>query len=188
MMSTRSSASRPSPDQPSPRKVEENNWSHQADDRGTLKVPWPPACCRSCAGHPAAFAASGPRRPRRPGWRLARRLPSRVPHNATDDCLIHLVLACFLVFWLTSAINRIVKEPKPRRHHSYAAASPLVHRVSPIPSAGASCLLASHPGRRDRVSVTEGKLIVSTLVPGQIPEPLFTKKTGFFRTGTSAAV
>ncbi|MGA7498594.1 MAG: hypothetical protein WBX00_17845, partial [Isosphaeraceae bacterium] len=34
-------------------------------------------------------------------------------HNATDDCLIHLVLACFLVFWLTSAINRIVKEPKP---------------------------------------------------------------------------
>ncbi|MGB2607496.1 MAG: hypothetical protein WBC80_00880, partial [Isosphaeraceae bacterium] len=68
---------------------------------------------------------------------------------ATDDCLIHLVLACFLVFWLTSAINRIVKEPKP----GVIILTPLphlIHRVSPIPSAGASCLLASYPGRRDQ--------------------------------------
>ncbi|MGC1720672.1 MAG: hypothetical protein WA746_16960, partial [Isosphaeraceae bacterium] len=61
---------------------------------------------------------------------------------------------------------------------SYAAASPLVHRVSPIPSAGASCLLASHPGRRDQAPVTGGKLIVSTLDPPvKSPKPLFTKKT-----------
>jgi len=55
-------------------------------------------------------------------------------------------LLCFLVFWLTSAINRIVKEPT-RRHGNYAVASSSVHRGPPIPSAGSSCLLASRPGR-----------------------------------------
>src|SRR5208337_5611708 len=45
--------------------------------------PLPPACCRSCAGHPAAFAASGPRRPRRPG--MAARTPASLKGSSQRD-------------------------------------------------------------------------------------------------------
>ena len=67
------------------------------------------------AAHPAASAASGPRRPGVPGRRLARRLPSRVPHNATDEGSKKnphqsRLISLLLVFWLTSAIHRIFKE------------------------------------------------------------------------------
>ena len=103
---------------------------------------------------------------------LARRLPSRVPHNATDEGSKKnphqsRLSALLLVFWLTSAIHRIFKELNKATALFYVAASPkvqtfirswatshfdvaassIVHSSPPIPSAGASCLLASRPGR-----------------------------------------
>ena len=86
---------------------------------------------------------------------LARRLPSRVPHNATDEGSKKnphqsRLSALLLVFWLTSAIHRIFKERNQATSRFYVAASPRVHSSPPIPSAGASCLLASRPGRLDR--------------------------------------
>ena len=54
---------------------------------------------------------------------LARRLPSRVPHNATDEGSKKnphqsRLSALLLVFWLTSAIHRIFKEPLRQRLYS----------------------------------------------------------------------
>ena len=96
---------------------------------------------------------------------LARRLPSRVPHNATDEGSKKnphqsRLSALLLVFWLTSAIHRIFKERSQATSSFYVAASPKVQTFSrswatsrfdvaasskvrsspPIPSAGASCL------------------------------------------------
>ena len=102
--------------------------------------------------------------PEPPAMTTARRLPSRVPHNATDERFIHLVCACYLVFWLTSAINRIVKEqrfygvvrestPQP---HSLFTGPHRYHR--PVQAA------RRHPapaGTTRPQFLTEGKLILS---------------------------
>ncbi len=99
-----------------------------------------------------------------PAMTTARRLPSRVPHNATDERFIHLVCACYLVFWLTSAINRIVKEqllygvvrestPQP---HSLFTGPHRYHR--PVQAA------RRHPAPAGMIRpqfLAEGKLIVS---------------------------
>jgi hypothetical protein len=86
---------------------------------------------------------------------LARRLPSRVPHNATDEGSKKnphqsRLSALLLVVWLTSAIHRIFKERRRTTSSFDVAASPRAHPSPPIPSAGASCLVASRPGRLDR--------------------------------------
>ena len=49
------------------------------------------------AARPAALATSGPRRPGVPGRRLARRLPSRVPHMRDDEGSLPIASssACF---------------------------------------------------------------------------------------------
>src|SRR5208337_2710654 len=101
----------------------------------------------------------------------------------TRRMLPHPSRSCLLSRFLADECNQPnCQRAQTRRYYSYAAASPLVHRVSPIPSAGASCLLASHPGRRDQAPMTGGKLIVSTLDPPvKSPKPLFTKKNGFPR-------
>src|SRR5271167_4120523 len=126
MMSIRPQTSRPkAADQPSPRKVEEKNWSHQAGGSRAFALFRLPLAAGPVQAIPPLLRPPDHGDRGAPEWRLARRLPSRVPHNATDDSLIHLVLACFLVFWLTSAINRIVKEPKP----GVVILTPLPHRL-----------------------------------------------------------
>src|SRR5271166_1632678 len=95
---------------PSPRKVEEKKLVASSSDLKTQEPSTPrllPVLCWPSRDHgrPRTSETSTPAVDAH-----TRRLPSRVPHNATDELFIHLVLACFLVFWLTSAINRIVKE------------------------------------------------------------------------------
>ena len=98
---------------------------------------------------------------------FARRLPSRVPHNATDEGSKKnphqsRLSALLLVFWLTSAIHRIFKELDRATSSFYVAASPRVHPSPPIPSAGASCLLASRPGRLNRnPNLGDAELMIS---------------------------
>src|SRR5208282_3720357 len=80
----------------------------------------------------------------------------------TRRMMPHPSRSCLLSRFLADECNPPNCQRAPtRRHHSYAAASPLIHRVPPIPSAGASCLLASHPGRvRLTSSVQEVAIIL----------------------------
>ena len=98
------------PAAPHPEGLRKKNWSHQAPGpkrRAALKTSGLlPVSCEPSLGSPGLRTTE----PGPPARTTARRLPSRVPHNATDERVIHRVCACFLVFWLTSAINRIVKE------------------------------------------------------------------------------
>jgi hypothetical protein len=166
--------------QPSPRKVEvlfklvaPGSFGGQASPEGEASphLSLLPVLCRPShrnrdlrTSEATASRSSG----------FARRLPSRVPHNATDEGSKKnphqsRLSALLLVFWLTSAIYRIFKErlatslfyvaasPKVQTFvrgwatsHFDVAASSNVHPSPPIPSAGASCLSASRPGRLDR--------------------------------------
>ena len=63
------------------------------------------ACCRSCAGHPAA-TASGPRRLGVPKWRLTRRLPSRVTHLTTRWMKFHPSCSCLHSRFLADECNQ----------------------------------------------------------------------------------
>jgi len=102
----------PAPPAPHPERLRIKNWSHQATSPECLAALEPsdllPVPCEPSPG--SSLLRTTEQEP--PAMTTARRLPSRVPHNATDERFIHLVCACYLVFWLTSAINRIVKEQR----------------------------------------------------------------------------
>ena len=65
---------------PHPERLRKEIQSQSARSRHAPKAVPSPHSLPARAAHPAALAASGPRRPGVPGRRLARRPPSRVPH------------------------------------------------------------------------------------------------------------
>ena len=65
---------------PHPERLRKEIQSQSARSRHDPKAVPLPHSLPVRAAHPAALAASGPRRPGVPGRRLARRPPSRVPH------------------------------------------------------------------------------------------------------------
>jgi hypothetical protein len=164
--------------QPSPRKVEvlfklvapgSFGKSAPSEDEAHHRVSLLPVLCRPSHRN-RDLRTTEATASRKSGY--ARRLPSRVPHNATDEGSKKnphqsRLSALLLVFWLTSAIYRIFKELDQATSLFYVAASPKVQTFMrfwatsrfdvaasskirpspPIPSAGASCLSASRPGR-----------------------------------------
>ena len=156
-----SPARRPSPRRrPHPERLRYKLTGRTKPGRGSPEGARVPAliagpCCPS-----RRLCGLRTRRPGVPGRRLARRLPSRVSsHTRRDEWDRTSPLAssftCSLVFWLTSAINRIVKDhlvddaratPRRRPRPRFTGS----HRV---PSAGASCPSASRPGRSRSTSV-----------------------------------
>jgi hypothetical protein len=163
----------PQDHQPSPRKVEvlfklvaPGSFGDQAppEDEAHHRVSLLPVLCRPSHRN-RDLRTSEATASRKSGF--ARRLPSRVPHNATDEGSKKnphqsRLSALLLVFWLTSAIHRIFKERHPATSSFDVAASPWVHPSPPIPSAGASCLVASRPGRLDRdPNLGDAELIIS---------------------------
>jgi hypothetical protein len=74
----------------------------------------------------------------------------------TRRMMPHPSRSCLLSRFLADECNPPnCQRATARRHPIYAAASPLVHRVPPIPSAGASCPLATGPGRYSATSLVD---------------------------------
>ena len=152
------------PPAPHPERLRIKNWSHQATSPERLAALDPsdllPVHCEPSPGSPLLRTTE----PEPPAMTTARRLPSRVPHNATDERFIHLVCACYLVFWLTSAINRIVKEQ--RSYGVVRESTPQPHSLFTGPHRYHRPVQATrrHPAPAGMIRpqyLTEGKLIIS---------------------------
>ena len=81
-------------------------------------------------------------------------------------------------YWLTNAIDRIVKETPhatkvaPDQHaHTTCGGDASLH--PPTPSAGARLRLAARPGRRLRWLLAKQRLILTRNLRGQLPSPGF---------------
>src|SRR5262249_31933861 len=105
------------------------------------------------AAHPArplvAPRTGGPGR-RRDDGSHAGPPQGRLTAGANEDRSPSAHPSLALVFWLTSAINRIVKDRQTSgRRWLYVRGSRSVHWAPSIRLAGASCPMASRPGRSD---------------------------------------
>jgi hypothetical protein len=123
--------------QPSPRKVEvlfklvapgSFGKSAPSEDEAHHRVSLLPVLCRPSHRN-RDLRTTEATASRKSGY--ARRLPSRVPHNATDEGSKKnphqsRLSALLLVFWLTSAIYRIFKELDQATSLFYVANSPKV--------------------------------------------------------------
>jgi hypothetical protein len=123
--------------QPSPRKVEvlfklvapgSFGKSAPSEDEAHHRVSLLPVLCRPSHRN-RDLRTTEATASRKSGY--ARRLPSRVPHNATDEGSKKnphqsRLSALLLVFWLTSAIYRIFKELDQATSLFYVPASPKV--------------------------------------------------------------